>query len=34
MREGHEKKFGVQFNYVLGRIKETIYFGFRGMEEH
>jgi hypothetical protein len=31
--EANEKKLGIKLNYILGRVKEAIYFGFKGSEE-
>lgn len=28
-----QEKLGIKFNYILGRIKEAVYFGFKGGEE-
>lgn len=28
-----QEKLGIKFNYILGRIKEAVYFGFKGGED-
>lgn len=28
-----QEKLGIKFNYILGRVKEAVYFGFKGGEE-
>lgn len=29
----NQEKLGIKFNYILGRIKEAVYFGFKGGED-
>lgn len=34
MRDQYEKKYGIKFNYALGRIKEAVYHGFKEGEDN